>query len=142
MENEVNEIKTQISITDCQIEDLNDNIKLYSEMLKDSIEYSKNSEEYENLILIHQFNQQNIINYKNEIQSLEFEINLNNQSISILKKENEELKMQTSKNKINQEQKNNQIIKETDNNSGFLSKDNNNNFKQNEKNIINENIIN
>ena len=90
MENDLNNIKSELSVTEYEIEQLNEDIAFYSDMLNEN---SKISKENENLKCIQEINQKTILNYKNEIKSLEFEIILNNEIISKLKNENQELKI-------------------------------------------------
>ena len=132
MENDLNNIKSELSVTEYEIEQLNEDITFYSDMLNEN---SKISEENENLKCIQEINQKTILNYKNEIKSLEFEIILNNEIISKLKSENQELKIKKSEDNINKDK--NQIsnkIDKTENNG--INKNNINQYNKNELNNI------
>ena len=132
MENDLNNIKSELSVTEYEIEQLNEDITFYSDMLNEN---SKISEENENLKCIQEINQKTILNYKNEIKSLEFEIILNNEIISKLKSENQELKIKKSEDNMNKDK--NQIsnkIDKTENNG--INKNNINQYNKNELNNI------
>ena len=135
----------EFSISESQLNELDDEIKNLSEQLKIKQKISLIKEENKTLEEIHSFNQEDLMNYLNQKKELEEKEKLNNEILNKLREENEEL-IKLKNNKIEENLNINKInsIKDLSKSLGFEI---NNSFEDDDKmgddeqDNINNNII-
>ena len=138
----------QFSLSENQLKELNDEIKNLSEKLKNQkIKLSLFKEKNRTLESIHRCTQEDIMNYYKQIKELETKEKLNNEKLSKLREEKEEL-LKLKKHKAEENSIINKVnnLKELSESLGFklidsFEENEENKIKDNEQDNFNKNII-